>query len=251
MSRRERAGGQRAEPWYRLAVLIIKPVVGLLFKRDFRGQDRIPRTGGVIVAINHISYADPFIAAVYVHNAGRRPRFLAKIAVFKIPLLGRIVRGAHQIPVYRETADAGQALIAAVQAVQDGECVVVYPEGTVTKDPAYWPMHSKTGVARIALATGAPVIPVGQWGALYFRGRDQTPHPFPRKKGSARAGAPVDLSRWAGAELTTETLRDATDAVLDAVAAQVSMIRDEPVPSVRFKPGGRADDGDAGARRSA
>ena len=218
------------EPWYRLAVVIIRPLMLLLFRTDFRGREHLPREGGVVIAVNHISYADPFAVALFVHTSKRRPRFMAKHSVFELPVGGRIVRGARQIPVFRETADAGQALRAAVDAVRNGECVVIYPEATVTKDPDLWPMVAKTGVARLALMTGAPVIPVGQWGAQEFLGRDKKLKPFPRKVLRVRAGAPVDLGAWNGAEPTTEVLRAVTVKVMSDVAALVGEIRGKTPP---------------------
>ena len=223
------------EPWYRLAVVIILPLMTVLFRRSFSGTENLPRSGGVIVAVNHISYADPFAVALFIHVNGRRPRFMAKHSVFRIPLLGRIVKGARQIPVFRETADAGKALSAAVDAVNAGECVVVYPEGTVTKDPALWPMAAKTGVARLALQTGAPVIPLGQWGAQDFLGMDKRPHPFPRKRLQLRAGPPVDLSAWHGAEPTADVLRAMTTKVMDDVTAIVAELRGETAPAIPFE----------------
>ncbi len=224
------------EPWYRLAVCIVKPATALVFRRDERGQDRIPRTGGCIIAVNHISYADPFVAALFVHDAGRRPRFMGKVSVFRIPVIGRILRGAGQIPVYRESADAAHALSAATDAVRAGECVVIYPEGTVTRDPGYWPMTAKTGVARIALATGAPVIPVAQWGAQEFLGRSGKPRLGRRTRVHARAGEPVDLSRWHGLELTADTLRESTSAVMDGLTGVLAEIRGEQPPATRYEP---------------
>jgi 1-acyl-sn-glycerol-3-phosphate acyltransferase len=222
------------EPWYRLAVVIILPLMTLLFRRRFSGTEHLPRSGGVIVAVNHISYADPFAVALFLHTNGRRPRFMAKHDVFRIPVLGRIVKGARQIPVFRESADAGKALSAAVAAVDAGECVVVYPEGTVTKDPDLWPMVAKTGVARIALQTGAPVIPVGQWGVQEFLGRDKRLRPFPRKKLHLRAGPPVDLSEWQGAEPTTEVLRAVTGKVMGEVTRLVGELRGEEPPATPY-----------------
>lgn len=222
------------EPWYRLAVVIILPLMTLLFRRGFSGTEHLPKTGGCIVAVNHISYADPFAVALFVHTNGRRPRFMAKHTVFTIPVLGRIVKGARQIPVFRESKDAGKALSAAVAAVQAGECVVVYPEGTVTRDPDLWPMVAKTGVARIALQTGAPVIPVGQWGAQEFLGRDKRPRPFPRKRLHLRAGPPVDLSRWQGAEPTTEVLRAVTATIMGEVTRLVGELRGEEPPATPY-----------------
>ena len=240
------------EPWYRLAVMIIRPLLWLLFKTDFRGrEEHLPREGGVIVAVNHISYADPFGLALFLHSWKRRPRFMAKHSVFTIPIGGRIIRGARQIPVYRDTADAGNALRAAVAAVKAGECLVIYPEGTVTKDPDYWPMASKTGVARLALATGAPVIPVGQWGAQHFLGREKGFSPFPRKTLRLRCGPPVDLSQWAGAEPTAEVLRAMTLKVMHDVTAQVAAIRGEEPPKVPFVPPRKLDAVRDDDRRSA
>jgi 1-acyl-sn-glycerol-3-phosphate acyltransferase len=235
-----------------LAVIIILPVMTVLFRKDFRGTGHVPRTGGCIVAVNHISYADPFAVALYVYKGcKRRPRFMAKHSVFTIPVGGRIVRGAKQIPVYRDTADAGAALRAAVAAVEAGECVVIYPEATVTKDPDLWPMAAKTGVARLALATGAPVIPVGQWGAHEFLGRDKKLRPFPRKVLRLYAGEPVDLSRWHGAEPTAEVLRAMTGKVMADVAALVGEIRGETPPATPYVPPRRLTAVDDDTRRSA
>lgn len=223
------------EPWYRLAVIIILPLMTVLFRRRFSGTEHLPRTGGVIVAVNHISYADPFAVALFLHQVKRRPRFLAKSSLFTIPFVRNVLNGAKQIPVYRNTSDAGLALRAAVDAVNAGQCVVVYPEGTVTRDPDLWPMAAKTGVARLALMTGAPVIPVGQWGAQEFLAyREKTPHPFPRKTLRLYAGPPVDLSAWHGAEPTTEVLRAMTTKIMDDVAGLVGQIRGATPPETPY-----------------
>jgi 1-acyl-sn-glycerol-3-phosphate acyltransferase len=240
------------EPWYRFAVIVIRPLMWLLFKTDFRGRENLPRTGGVIVAVNHISYADPFAVALFLHVNKRRPRFMAKHTLFKIPFAKQVLNGARQIPVYRNTADAGLALRAAVDAVNAGQCVVVYPEGTVTKDPDLWPMAAKTGVARLALATGAPVVPIGQWGAQEFLGKHKKFAAFPRKTLRLRCGPPVDLARWAGAEPTAQVLRAVTTQVMNDVTALVAEIRGEQPPEVPFVPARaveRARDDDS--RRSA
>lgn len=223
------------EPWYQLAVTIFKPLMWLLFSWEFRGQAKIPATGGAIVAANHTSHADPFAVALFVHNGGRRPRFMAKKSVFRIPLLGRIVRGIHTIPVDRHTADAHLALAAAVEAVKAGEVVVLYPEGTVTRDPDLWPMRCKTGAARLALETGAPVIPLGHWGVQEFlcRGRFQ---PFPRKRLRIVAGDPVSLEAWRDRPLTAETLQQCTAAITTALTGIVAELRGETPPAVPFDP---------------
>lgn len=222
----------------RFAVILVYPTISLLFRRRWSGLDRIPVTGPAIVAVNHISYADPLIFARFIWDAGRVPRFLAKVGLFELPFpLGRIVTGAGQIPVHRETADASQALQAAVEALGRGEVVLIYPEGTVTRDPDFWPMQAKTGVARLALlAPGVPVVPVGQWGAQNFLDvYSRRFRPWPRKQVTICAGPPVDLSAWAGNAPDSEVLRQMTDRVMVAIRDLVAEIRGEQPPAEFYR----------------
>jgi 1-acyl-sn-glycerol-3-phosphate acyltransferase len=211
-------------------------LISAAFKRRWRGLERLPRTGAAIVAMNHISYADPFVIARAVWDRGRLPRFLAKAGLFRIPVVGRIVSGAGQIPVYRGTADAGHALRGAVDALERGEMVLIYPEGTVTRDPDFWPMQAKTGIARLALlAPGVPVIPVGQWGAQRFLDfYAKKFRPLPRKTVWVSVGEPVDLTRFAGAEPTGPVLREMTDLIMVAVRDQVAELRGQTPPEQFF-----------------
>ena len=237
-------GGARKGFWVQFAVVVIKPVSLLLTSRDWRGRDRVPRSGGVILAVNHVSYVDPLLLAHYVYGCGRVPRFLAKIEVFRLPFAGRVVRGAGQIPVLRHTPDAAQALSAAVEALERGECLVIYPEGTITKDPQMWPMRARTGVARLALMTGAPVIPVAQWGAQEILGRDRRVRLLPRRRMRYLAGPPVDLSRWRNADANgqpdADTLRAATDTIMACIAEQLAELRGEPPPAEVWDPTAQA-----------
>jgi 1-acyl-sn-glycerol-3-phosphate acyltransferase len=220
-------------PYLRFCVLIVFPLTSLLFKRRWRRIERIPTQGPAIIAINHISYADPFVVARFIWDTGRLPRFLAKASLFKTPVTGRIVRGTGQIPVYRGTTDASESLRGAVAALNRGEMVLIYPEGTVTREPNFWPMEGKTGVARLALlAPGVPVIPVGQWGAQHFVDfYAKKFRPLPRKTVSVAVGEPVELSEFAGAEPTTEVLRTMTDTIMIAVRDQVAELRGETPPT--------------------
>ena len=156
--------GARLGFWQRGAVSVVKPLMIVMTKRDWRGMHHIPATGPVIVVANHMSHADPFVLAHYIYDAGRWPVYLAKASVFKIPVLGRWLHAVEQTPVERGTVDAAKALDAAVAALVAGKCVLIYPEGSTTKEPDLWPMRGKTGAARLWLATGAPVIPVAMWG---------------------------------------------------------------------------------------
>lgn len=217
--------------WMRFAVWFLKPLLTVFTARDWRGREHIPPTGGVIFCFNHISYADPPIAAHFVYDLPRIPRFLAKESLFRLPVIGWVVGGAGQIPVYRGTAGASSSLRAAAAALARGEAVIIYPEGTVTKDPELWPMAGRTGAARLALETGAPVIPVAQWGAQrLWDGRTKRLRLRPRTLVRVVAGPPVDLSEWAGQGLTGTALRAATDEIMRQLRDLVAGLRDEAPP---------------------
>ncbi|WP_030267024.1 lysophospholipid acyltransferase family protein, partial [Streptomyces violens] len=220
--------------WYRLAAVIAKPPLVVLFKRDWQGMEHIPAEGGFITAVNHNSYLDPLSYAHYQYNSGRVPRFLAKSGLFKGGFVGAIMRGTGQIPVYRESTDAATAFRAAVDAINRGECVAFYPEGTLTRDPDMWPMQGKTGAARVALLTKAPVIPVAQWGAneaMPPYAKEKKLRLFPRKTLRVKAGPPVDLAEFYGQEPTAEVLRAVTDRIMASVTAILAEVRDEPAPA--------------------
>jgi 1-acyl-sn-glycerol-3-phosphate acyltransferase len=222
---------------FRFAELLVRPAIWMLTRRRWSGQQHVPREGGVVVVANHTSHADPFVVAHYLINVPRLPRFLGKEAVFRIPLAGRILRSAGQIPVYRETADASRSFRDAVQAVRDGECVVIYPEGTLTRDPDLWPMRGKTGAARVALETGCPVVPLAQWGAhriLSPYGR--VPRLVPPQRVALVAGPPVDLSAYRDVPHDAAVLAAATDAIMDALATLVGELRGAEPPASRWDP---------------
>jgi 1-acyl-sn-glycerol-3-phosphate acyltransferase len=229
---------QEKRGWaYSLAVGLVKPTLLTVSKRRWIDGEKIPATGGCVIAVNHISHIDPLALAHFVYNHGRLVRYMAKDGLWRVPLLKYVVVDAKQIPVSRMSAGAAEAFDAAVRAVRDGECVGVYPEGTITRDPAGWPMRGKTGAARIALTTGCPVIPVGQWGAQeLLPAYSARPHLLPRRTTTYKAGDPVDLSAYEGKPLTAEVLHAATETIMDAITALVADVRGEPAPSVRFDP---------------
>jgi 1-acyl-sn-glycerol-3-phosphate acyltransferase len=217
-------------------VAVLRPPLMTMTRRDWRGVDRLPQ-GGFVLAANHISYADPLLLAHFVNDAGIPPRFLAKAEVLDVPVLGRLLRATGQIPVYRESRDAANALSAAVDAIERGECLIVYPEGTLTHDPLLWPMVGKTGAVRIALATGGPVVPVAQWGAhriLPPYGR--VPRLLPRPTIQVSAGPPVDLDDLRGRPVTAPLLQEGTDRVMTAITRLLEDLRHEEAPTQRFDP---------------
>lgn len=216
---------------------VLLPPLNTLMKRDWRGREHLPREGGAIVALNHVSEVDPLAVAHYFYKGHRWPSFMIKDSLFKIPVMGSILLRVGQIPVSRGTAAAAGSLQRAEEALAAGALVVVYPEGSCTRDPDLWPMVAKTGVARLALATGAPVIPLAVFGAqqiLPYGGK--RPHVFPRKTMRIVAGPPVDLSRYAGAPREPATYRAVTDAVMAEVTALVAELRGEPAPPRPYDP---------------
>lgn len=207
----------------------------LITRRDWRGTEYLPPTGGFVVCPNHISYVDPFTFAHFLYDSGHPPFFLAKSEVFQIPILGRLLTAAQQIPVRRGTSQAAEAFSAAVAAVRDGKCVPIFPEGTLTRDPQIWPMTARTGAARVALTTRCPVVPVAQWGPQeILRPYARALHVFPRKTMRVVAGPPVGLSDLYERPLDAATLAEATTRIMAAITAQLETIRGEKAPAVRF-----------------
>ena len=220
-----------------LGVAVVRPLLLATTKPRWIDGHKIPATGGCLLVLNHISHVDPLTAAHIVWDHGRIPRYLAKSGLFKNKALGAFFRAAGQIPVERMSRNALGAYDAAVAAVRDGECVVVYPEGTITRDPAGWPMTGKTGAARIALETGCPVIPIGQWGAQQLLAPyAKKPDLFPRKTITMKVGDPVDLGDLVAREHTAAVVAEATDRIMAAVTALVAQVRGEEAPTERYDP---------------
>ncbi|MEV4352244.1 lysophospholipid acyltransferase family protein [Actinoplanes sp. NPDC049596] len=119
----------------------------------------------LILAANHVSPFDPIVMTAACHKAGIAPRIMATGGLFDAPIAGAAMRAAGHLRVDRQTARVADALPAATRALLDGAMVFVYPEGRIGLDPWMWPERGKTGVARMAFAAGAPVLPVAQWGA--------------------------------------------------------------------------------------
>src|SRR5215217_3364073 len=229
------------EPALSRTVWLLNAVIRPLTKRDWQDQHKVPKTGGVIFVINHISNADPLAVGQFLAFSGRWPRFLAKSSLFEVPILGWVLRACGQIPVPRYSPTAADALAAAIAAVEAGQAVIVYPEGTITRDPELWPMAGKTGAARICLQTGSPVTPVGQWGAqdIMYGTKIGFPKLLPRKTLRLKAGDPVQLDDLRGQPVTSATLIEATNRIMDAITALVADLRGELPLGERYDPRGQ------------
>jgi 1-acyl-sn-glycerol-3-phosphate acyltransferase len=230
--------GRQPGACYQIAARTLVPTLRAMTRRDWRGVENLPPEGGVIIVTNHLSYFDPLAIGHFLHDSGRRPRFLAKASLFDIPVVGRFLRSAGQIPVHREKRTAGDALREACSAIDQGACVVVYPEGTITRDPALWPMVGKTGAVRMALRTGCEIVPVAQWGAQdVLMPYAKLPRILPRKTMRMAAGPAVDLSAFRTGDATPSLLKQATGVVMAALTRLLCDLRSESPPASPFDPG--------------
>lgn len=213
---------------------LVAPGVAPWLDETWAGSEHVPRDGGAVVAGNHLSYADPFaIGRFLLFACGRLPHFLGKAEVFAVPVLGRLLRQAGQIPVHRGSARAKDSFAEAVTAVEAGRLVCLLPEGTLTRDPHHWPMAGKSGAARIALTTGAPLVPVAMWGPE----RIIPPHgdtrkalmrlPLRRHPVTVVAGPPIDLDDLRELPLDAEVLTEATRRLMAAITDLLAGIRGE------------------------
>jgi 1-acyl-sn-glycerol-3-phosphate acyltransferase len=201
---------------YPAAKAVFWPWLRYGLRWTIEGGSNIPTQGPTILASNHVSYLDPVTLAWVADQRDRRIRFLAKAELFKNPALGALLRAAHQIPVYRGTADSSGALSAAVDALRRGECVTVFPEGTISED--FEPMRGKSGTARLALASGIPVVPVGLWGTHRILTKGRKPHLQWGVPQVAVVGTPVPIG-------PDERPREATLRIMDAITECVSRAR--------------------------
>jgi 1-acyl-sn-glycerol-3-phosphate acyltransferase len=222
---------------FKICAGILIPIFNLFLSRDWKGAQNIPAHGRVIVASNHMSYLDVLVFTHFLFRNGRAPRYLGKAGVFRVPIIGKILLAAGQIPVERESADAKKAVDHAKILLEAGHMLGVYPEGTLTRDPDMWPMIAKTGCARLALETDTPVIPIAQWGSqLVVPNYTKKLALFPRKTIIIRAGAPVDLSRWKGKQEDPQALIEATAEIMRQITLLLEDIRGEKRPEVIFDP---------------
>lgn len=231
-----RADRRRLGWGMKLAVAVLRPPTLAIARHDFRGGEHIPATGGLVVAANHATYLDALVAGLFVWEQGRTVRYLAKAELWRSPVVGRVLTSAGHIPVQRGRGQGAEAYEAAVAAVRAGDTVIVFPEGTLTRDPDLWPMRGRTGAARIALATGAPVVPVGQWGATAVLPQyAKRPRLFPRRTVHTWAGPPVGLSDLQGRQ-DAATVTEATRRIMTSITEIVSRQRGQAPPSRPFDP---------------
>ncbi|QDB79846.1 1-acyl-sn-glycerol-3-phosphate acyltransferase [Georgenia sp. 311] len=217
---------------YTLAAGVLRPILRAGMRVDWRGAEHLPAEGGFIAAGNHLTNLDALVLAHFLYNNGAAPRFLAKHSLFKVPVLGWALRKVGQIPVRRNTSAARESLEPARQALADGLCVGIFPEGTFTRDPDLWPMTARSGVGRLALSVRVPVIPVALWGVQDVLAPFATvPHPVPRRRVTVYAGPPVDLDDLYDRAEEPEAHREATARIMATLTAMLAELREAQPPA--------------------
>lgn len=221
-----------------------------------RGRRRAARSlpsGPIIVIANHSSYADGILLALACRRLGRSLRLLATSGVFSAPLLGTVARKLGFIRVKRGAADASASLDEAAEALAHGEAVGIFPEGRLTRDPMMWPERAKTGAVRLALRTGAPIVPVAMVGSHRVLRRRHAARALlvnvvRRPRVDAEVGDPINVRMLMNigphTEPTIDEVRLAADAVMARLVALVAEVRGEKPPDpLGVPPGHRLTDG--------
>lgn len=223
---------------FRFLECTVLPALWLLARIRREGTANIPRTGSFIISPNHTSNIDPIVVGASIYLGGRSPHFLGKASLWKVFGVGALLRATRQMPIERGSVNRDiDPLRTAKERMAEGAGVIVYPEGTLTRDPAVWPMRGKTGAVRLALMTGVPLIPAAHWGterllppyAKFIR-------PLPRKTITVRFGEPIDLSRFEGKPLDGKTLAEATGMLMLAITSMIEDLRGEKAPAERWDP---------------
>jgi len=235
------SSSEKSRPsWFWPLAAIVIPAVGLMARIRITGAEKMPRDGAYILSPNHVSELDPLMVAVAVWRMGRAPRFMAKDSLFRVPVLGAALRATGMVPVARTSSrdGAAQTMAQATALVEDGRGVIVYPEGTLTRDPELWPMRGKSGAARLALAGDLPLIPVAHWGVQdimgrYAKGLSLWP---PRKLVRVAVGDPIDLSDLKDRPTDPAAIAEATSRLMAAITALLEGIRGEKAPDERWDP---------------
>jgi 1-acyl-sn-glycerol-3-phosphate acyltransferase len=220
-------------PWVWRVLLVLARIVVAAVAR-LRVSGGLPadlRGRPVILAVNHIGPFDPVAVTAACQVAGLAPRLMATGGLFRAPVVGAVMRAAGHIRINRRQANVADAVDDVTRALAAGSQVLGYPEGRITLDPGMWPERGKTGLARVALATGAPVVAVAQWGAHEVAAwggfgptvRALTRALLRRPVVRVHVGGVVDLSGIDPA--VPGAAQRATDRIIDAITAELRPLR--------------------------
>lgn len=228
---------RRPGPWWRLAQVVVLPLFSAFVTLRIRPGSALPQEGPFIVAPNHYSEIDPVVMGIAVWRLGRTPRFLAKASLFRIPVVGMLLHKTGQIPVEREVG-ASAAIDAAHRLMDQGQGVIVYPEGTLTRQADLWPMRGKTGAVRMALEAGIPLYPAAHWGTQDLMARyGKKISVWPRPRIDVVVGEAMDLSPYQGVPVTRELAESLTHELMLRIQDLVAELRGESAPGDIYQPG--------------
>lgn len=232
---------ERSNAWVRVCAVVLYPLTRVLGRRRYEGLEKLARPGAVLLVGNHVSHLDPVYDVVMVHRAGRIPHVLAKAGLWKIPVIGAFLRGTQQIPVERSGGAGQDALEAATGYLEQGGLVLIYPEGTVTRQPEFWPMRPRPGVAKLALLDGVRVVPVVHWGTQqvynsYATDGRRKLRLFPRQDVRVVVGDDIDLSAHRGKDVDARTVRDVSLQIMGVITDMLAEVRGETPPATLYDP---------------
>ena len=223
---------------FRTLAAVLVPFLTAIAKIEYTDADKLPREGAFVLSPNHYSNIVPVIMGWSIWKLGRAPRFLAKASLFRVPVVGAVLRATGQIPVERAGSVRGSEPLKAANSLADnGNVVIIYPEGTLTRDPQMWPMKGKTGAVRMALEHDLPLVPAAHWGTQAVMARYSNKLSlFPRKTIKVAFGDPVDLAEFRGQPINAAVLTAATARVMDDITALLEKLRAESAPAERWNP---------------
>ncbi len=234
--------GRLGAALYALAALLTGGLVTVITRlriAKHKGRRRAARAlpeGPIIIVSNHASYADGFLLALVCRRLGRSVRLLATAGVFRLPVVGRLARRVGFIPVERGSMTAVRSLDQAAEALAAGEAIGIFPEGRTTRDPDHWPERAKTGAVRLALRTGAPIVPMAMVGTHRVLDKKRPVRSILRNvilrpKVRTDVGEPIDIRALAGGETATPArVRELSDHVMGQIVDLVEALRDEVAP---------------------
>ncbi|MEY3406607.1 MAG: hypothetical protein RLZZ556_679 [Actinomycetota bacterium] len=222
----------------RILAFFLRPLVRLLYKVNVTGMENLPKSGGYVLAANHVTTVDALAVAYMMYfRLHRAPHFLAKEGLFKTPIVGPVLLAVGQIPVFRGQRNNTDPMEAAYKVLRAGHVIGIFPEGTLTRDPDLWPMRGRTGAIRLAIETGVPIVPVGQWGTeQVMETYSSKLKPKPWHKVNIVIGKPIDLSKYFDKKNSTEDLVLITEQVMNEITKLVEQLRGEKAPEKRFVP---------------
>ncbi|WP_288468271.1 1-acyl-sn-glycerol-3-phosphate acyltransferase [uncultured Curtobacterium sp.] len=223
---------------FRITASVVIPVFRFSARYHWHGSKRLPEGGAFVLAPNHFTNIDPLVVGTAVWLSRRAPRFLAKASLFRVPVFGKLMSGMGQIPVERSgRTRLSDPLGGGRSVIEQGGAIIVYPEGTLTRDPDLWPMRGKTGAVRIALENDVPLIPMAHWGTQGIMARyGKKLKLFPPTRVDVIVGDEVDLSAYRGRPIDQQMLLEATAIVMQRITELLEELRGETAPATRWDP---------------